>query len=374
MTKHFFTSIYSLYILFLSNILTVTSNDDIPTLKLNMYDYGYLTLSLDTKFINSEQKNVMLIENSQGKIAYIDSNDTFNNLTIINSLYNKRWYFYITTKDNFELILTQINPKEFYILGILLSQELVSQYNETSLPQTTIPLLNISSDNHTAIMQYDYKNQVYNTFFTLSQYREVKIYPTTYFLTIAIVSLLLSCGYFVLWFIKFKKLDQNHIIVLQRILIILPIAEVLVTITIFLEITVVSNSGENTYQIYIETALITLNAVYRTVLWFMISLVLFGWQITKQSLNREEMKFFLRVFILIYIAMCIDQIIDSVFIDISTVTASEIKNLIFYAYMLYWLTQKGVKSYKYLQRKLSYASIVSREYIPSLLMKMKMIR
>jgi hypothetical protein len=70
--------------LFLSNILTVTSNDDIPTLKLNMYDYGYLTLSLDTKFINSEQKNVMLIENSQGKIAYIDSNDTFNNLKIIN--------------------------------------------------------------------------------------------------------------------------------------------------------------------------------------------------------------------------------------------------------------------------------------------------
>lgn len=388
MNKHFFTSIYSLYILLLFNLPTTSSNintfspskytpsTNSPVLKMTMYDYGFPSSSFNTTFINSDIKQVNLLEDTEGKIAYIDSEESFKNLVTINRVYNKRWYFYITTSENFNFILNQTNQNEFYTLGILLKEDLISQLNDSIVKSTIIPLINISNNNHTALISYDYKNQTYNTFFTFAQYREIKEYPQKYFLTVSILSFLLCCGFFIIWYIRFKKLDSNHVLLLQRILIILPIAELLVNLAILLEIILVNSnsSSGSSYQIYIETALITLNAVFRTVLWFMLVLVISGWQIIKQSLNREEMKFFIKVFILIYIVMCIDQIIDSVFIKVINLSASEIKNFVFYVFILYWLSKKGIKSYKYLQRKLSYARVVSREYIPSLLLKMKMVR
>ena len=75
-----------------------------------------------------------------------------------------------------------------------------------------------------------------------------------------------------------------------------------------------------------------------------------------------------------YIAMFIDQIIDLSMENFSILSPSEIKNLLFYIIMISWLTKSGIKSYRFLKRKLVYAIAVTREFIPALIMKLKMIK
>ena len=55
-------------------------------------------------------------------------------------------------------------------------------------------------------------------------------------------------------------------------------------------------------------------------------------------------------------------------------TPSEIKNLLFYLVMVSWLTKRGIKSYRFLKRKLVYAITVTREFIPALILKLKMVK
>ena len=48
-------------------------------------------------------------------------------------------------------------------------------------------------------------------------------------------------------------------------------------------------------SIYVDTALITLSAIYKTILWFLILMVSLGWKISIQSLRREDLKFFMKM-------------------------------------------------------------------------------
>lgn len=226
----------------------------------------------------------------------------------------------------------------------------------------------------------DYTKQNFNTFFAFNYYRETKIYQTKYFFLISIVCFVLCSGFLIIWFIKIKILDPVHIITLQKIIIILPVVELLVNIAIFLDLTALqkqsssSTTSGSSYKVYIETALITLNAVFRTLLWFMIMLIIYGWQITKQNLNREEMKFFIKIYVFMYIIMFIDQLLDLVIKQVFVFRPSEIKNTVLYIILLVWLTKRGVKSLKFLKNKLIYASIVSREFIPALKLKLKIVK
>jgi hypothetical protein len=71
-----------------------------------------------------------------------------------------------------------------------------------------------------------------------------------------------------------------------------------------------SNSNSSMVKIYLDTIITTLNSIFKTILWFMIIMIASGWQIFKIVLTREEMKRYIAIYILIYIAICFDQIID----------------------------------------------------------------
>jgi hypothetical protein len=71
-----------------------------------------------------------------------------------------------------------------------------------------------------------------------------------------------------------------------------------------------STSNSSMVKIYLDTIITTLNSIFKTILWFMIIMIASGWQIFKIVLTREEMKRYIAIYILIYIAICFDQIID----------------------------------------------------------------
>ena len=63
-------------------------------------------------------------------------------------------------------------------------------------------------------------------------------------------------------------------------------------------------------KIYVETIILTLNAVLQTLVWFNILILAFGWQIHRGIFSRNELRKLVIVFILLYVLICFDQIFD----------------------------------------------------------------
>lgn len=335
---------------------------------LTIYDYGVNTSHYNVTFLNAERMT-NFTEGQFCKLAVINDIAQFSAIDTLAKLYNHQWMFF------FDKEYQSLIPKAlgYNFTNMALHAILINYDYEQNI---SIPLIKINEDNSTdAIKELDYSKQTKNTFLVLSKFKKIIIYPTTYFIIISVVAFSILFIYVFFWVFKFKMTIPTSIITLQKILLYFPIAEVLLNATIILNVLLVKgdSTDSSSFNIYIETALVTINAVYRTILWFLIVLVVCGWQITKQSLTREEMKFYIKVYVVIYIAMCIDQIIDGVFGTIIVFSPSELKNILLYAVIVSALTYKGSKSYKYLKHKIIYAMILSREYIPAILLKMKMI-
>jgi hypothetical protein len=136
--------------------------------------------------------------------------------------------------------------------------------------------------------------------------------------------------------------------------------------------------GRNPYQInddsmFLDTALFTINSIYRTLLWFFILLICCGWKITVQSLRTEDLKFLMRMLLITYVVTSLDQMIDSSETRIWVFNLTEIKNLIFYIVMLFLLLSKIKKSVYFLQGRLYYARTLSLEYVEALSFKIRLI-
>ena len=98
-----------------------------------------------------------------------------------------------------------------------------------------------------------------------------------------------------------------------------------------------------------------------------------GWKISLENLSRDDLKFLMKMFLVIYIAMCLDQIIDSASSGIWVFHLSEIKNLIFYIAMIFLMLKKIRKTVFFLERRLYYARALSLEYVEALVYKINLI-
>ena len=72
-----------------------------------------------------------------------------------------------------------------------------------------------------------------------------------------------------------------------------------------------------------------------------------GWAILVQSLRRQDIQFLIKMFLFISIFICIDQIIDSTDVQLWVFHLIEIKNILFYAGMLYILITKINKTIRF---------------------------
>lgn len=153
-----------------------------------------------------------------------------------------------------------------------------------------------------------------NYFFTFIHNSEFFIIPFIYLKTLSITLFLVSIAIIVLWNLKIRYTPQIELSFLQKVMIFLPYLNLIVCGLMIVQMFLAKENNTSSFsdsRIYIETALITIRAIFRTMFWFLIVLVSSGWQITTQKLSREKIKLFIKVFVFIYVAVCVDQIIDS---------------------------------------------------------------
>ena len=173
-----------------------------------------------------------------------------------------------------------------------------------------------------------------HTYFLFEIKRAISNYPELYFLIISIILIVAGFGLTVLWKIKMKSVARVNILSLHKFLYTIPFFIFLLSIALIVKAIDIRGKDPNReYEdsIYVDTALITLSAIYKTVLWFLILMISLGWKVSIQTLRREDLKFLMKMFLLIYVVMCLDQIIDSTGVKVWVFHLSEIKNIVYFA-------------------------------------------
>lgn len=124
-----------------------------------------------------------------------------------------------------------------------------------------------------------------------------------------------------------------------------------------------------------ETIIVTFNAVITTVFWFIIFIISYGWQINRELFTRNELKNLIVVFLVIYILICFDQIFDMILPQtLFNLKSSDYKNIVVYTVFSIVCIKYSLGTRKTLKSRYNYAYNFSREYMPSIKLKIQMIR
>jgi hypothetical protein len=365
-------------LIILTLIITINSaklkKDD--ELFLIQTEYEYNATKFNVTVLNRE--NALINDQLSSRIAFLNNTESDK---VIFDLYcnyiNRFWLFLVNSSEVADQLLLRddYEDNELIINGILIPKRLNYKMPEKN-NNKNIPIF-IIDDNYTDFLySLDIRNMKKHVYFIFYIRRAITSYPEGYFLTIAILSLILGIGSFTYWRLIMKATRRAYILSIHRFLYTIPFFISLLSIFFFIKS--IDVRGQDPYKelddsVYIDTALVLLYAIYRALLWFLILLMCCGWKISMQHLGREELKFLIKMFLFIYIAVCLDQILDSAFEGLWLFHLSEIKNFFFYLGMLYLLLKKIKRNTIFLQRRLYYARALSLEYVEALIYKINMI-
>ena len=301
---------YYSFVILLAIIISINSA------KLKDNDELYL-IHVEYQFNVTKMKLSILNRNDAEINEYLSSRLAFMNYTntddIIFDLYcnyiNKYWLFLVNSSDvaNKLLLRDDYKKKELYINGIIVPKSLNYKMPKEN-KNKNIPVFIVEDNITDYLYPLDIREMKKLTYFIFETKRAISNYPELYLLLLSIFSLIISISLFIFWKITLNKTRHIYILPLHRYLFGIPFLMNIVSITLIIKS--VDIKGQDPYReyessVYIDTALITINAIYRTLLWFLILLICCGWKISIQEFRREDLKFLMKMFLIIYISMCI---------------------------------------------------------------------
>ena len=362
------------FILLYSFIGATAILKDKDKVSLVYYEYSYNISEINLEMKN---RNVKLENSVQCRLAFIkdESKEHQEIFDIYSNYINRQWLFFTNSNETArQLLKIDYFSKNIYLMGLLIPKSLNFKIDE----DYQIPIFEIN-DNYTEMMEaWDIRDAKKNIFFTLEVKRSVEYYPENYFLILSMTIMICTFSFLIYWKISVNKIAPENILPIQRI------CQVLIYFNAILCIILVVKSfnirGTKIYEneeessILIETAFITLNSLYRSLLWLLAFLLSFGYNISLQRINSRDCKTFLKTTFLMFFVLSLDQVIDLIFSPIFRIHLSEIKNIIFYFIIIFVMCKKLKKNITFLQLKIHYASLISPEYLGSLKYKIKLVK
>ena len=375
-----FVSNISILIFFILTIIisvnsSVLKEDD--QLSLIQVEYGYNITNFSMEVLNRDDAEINDFLSS--RIACMNGSDYDNEIFELYSSYiNKFWIFLVNSSSVADNLLQRNDYKknELYINGIIvpesLNYKMPSENNNKK-----IPIFILKDDIIEKLAAYDIRYMNKHTYFLFEIKRAISNYPEVYFLVISILLLVGSFAMIIFWKVRMKSFSGANTFKIDKFLYTIPFFIFLLAIALIVKAMDIRGKDPNReYEdsIYIDTALITLSAIFKTILWFIILLIACGWKISVQTLSREELKFLMKMFLLIYIVMCLDQIIDSTRVKVWVFHLSEIKNIIYFAGMTFLLLRKIKRTLNFLYRKLYYSRLLNMDYVEAFVFKIKLVK
>lgn len=231
---------------------------------------------------------VIFLMNDITQLRYLQ-NLYYLNINNFRENYDYKGIIYANSTDHLQLVNQDINRPVFETDTETFDQILAYlKYNDKKFIELRI---NYIYDNTKQLMPVDYLTQMSNLAFFISSVT------------------------FIIWHIRLIYY-RKHIMAIQKVLTILPYAKLLISylLILYLDQSLIYNDKftlETDFTIiYLDTAITTLNSIYKTVLWFLIILISNGWKLFIDNFSRYELKKFVTLYLVIYLALCFDQILD----------------------------------------------------------------
>ena len=367
----FIVSLIGFILFYFSKEINVLKEGD--QIYLNYYEYSYNLSEISLNLTNSIKS---IIDSTSCHLAYIKNDeDKKEILEFYSSYLNRQWILYIDNKTWIDKILQNYNKliedKEIYLMAIIIPNNM--NYSSSNYHGT--PILEID-ENYTKYMEkWDMRNVDKNIFFTLEIKHAIEFYPELYFLILSLIIIISTFSLLAFWKIRLKKLNPEHILPINKVCLFLIYLNNLLCFIIIVKS--ISIRGTKIYEetessIILDTALITLNGIHRTVLWFILLILSYGWNISLQQINPRDCNFFFKMILLIFLTLSIDQILDVIFNPIFRMHISEIKNGIVYFLLIYIMLKKIIKNIRFLKMKIQFVGVLLPQYINAMIYKIKL--
>ena len=373
------SNFYFLLILLLTVLLSInsTSLKDDDKLYLVHVEYGYNISNFTCEVLNRD--DAAINEFLSSRIAFMNGSDHDKEIFDLYSPYmNKFWLFLVNSSEVANSLLDKDNYEkdELYINGIIIPESLNYTMPEKN-NNKKIPIFIVKDDLTEKLHAYDIRYMNKHIYFLFEIKRAISSYPETYLLILSILFTLCGIGLFAFYKIKTKNLEAANLLNIQRIMNCPIIILVLLGILFIVKSVLIRGEDPNKESpdsVYIDVALITFSAVFKTILWLSVLFLSFGMSISIEKLNPKTVKFIIKMVLGIYIIMCLDQLFDSFVEKAWVFHLSEIKNVLFLIGIMIYLVKRINKTIRFLERKLYYARALSLEYIDVLKFKIKLIK
>ena len=337
----------------------------------NNYKIEEYTISLESNY-TSDYIGYFIY----GKIKYLEQYLHIEQMNKFYKLYSANWIFLLNDTNEILKFMEDMDygRSNFSNCPIIIPTIL----KNTVHPSTTKgKIFSVPIELFEHLLQYDFENKDINVYVQLSIDRKIYELPVSLLKSIMLFCIIICMFCIFIWKQK-MKIQRRQNFILSRLIIFFPLLKLFLCTLLLFKLNYMQVSKiyiQNQGKEYITFTFLTLNLVYRTLLWFFGVFVASGWEITFTISERAQIKAFFKKYVAIYFLLCIDEGIDSIFtLKNASISLSEIKNIIIYFFIMLLIIHKGNKTYIDIRRQLFMAQLGYNDYIPALVLKEKMIK
>ena len=339
---------------------------------LSIYENKHLKESYNLTLLNIKESN---IKNNPSKLALITDINYIDSLiyNYYSKYFNRIWIFYIYNLTQIKTVISKdFKNYDLSITGILIPKSLNYKKTKDNNKNKKVPVFEIDDELNETMIEYDIRKNNRNIYFTINISNDF-IIPIQYIIIFSIFVLLSSIGLSLTWNIYEKSVGQNYIFNYHDKIKYIFCAHIFLALTLLFKTISIMRNENYELNATVEISLTLSCSLFKSILWFLIYLIGYGWQICFQDLILSEQRKLMRLLLIIVISFWMDQIIENYCDNLWIFHITEIKNLILYITLTYLIVKNIKKNINILNRKYNYALALLPDYAEGISEKIKLL-
>ena len=341
-------------------------------ISLIIYDNSYIKETYNLTILNIDNAK---ISTNPSKLAYITDINNADSViyNYYNKYYNRIWMFYISNLNELSKVLSKdFEDIDITITGIIIPKSLNYQINDEDNQNEDIPIIEIDDELNKTMVEYDIRVNNRNTYFVIKLINNL-ILPIEYLIIFSIFILIYSIFISLFWNIVEKRVGPNYIYNYHDKIKYVFCAHIFLALTLVFKTISIIRAENYELTTTVEISLTLSCSLFKSILWFLIYLIAYGWHICFQDLLISEQKRFLRLLIFIIVTFWLDDLLEKYCGKLWVFHITDIKNFILYFFLTFLIVRNINKNKNILNRKYNYALTLLPDYVDGILTKIKLL-
>lgn len=363
-------NIFSFLIIF--DIINFISLKNLANFSLLIYENSHLKDTYNLTILNIKDST---IKSNPSKLAHITDIKNIDSLIYeyYSKYFNRIWIFYISNLEQIRKVLEKdFDRNDIVITGIIIPKSLNYKIIKENNKNKKVPILEVDNELNETMIEYDIRKNNRNMHFIINIDNNLLV-PIQYVLTFSILVLISSIIISFIWIIYEKRVGQNYIFNYHDKIKYIFCAHIFLALTLMFKTISVMRNDNYELNATVEISLTLSCSFFKSLLWFLIYLIAYGWQICFEELTLPEQKKLMRLLLVIVISFWLEQIMEKYFENLWVFHISEIKNIILYIILTILIIKNIKNNISILNRKYNYAVALLPDFAEGIIAKIKLL-